>query len=205
MSITQQLAKRKMPHILKLDGDGIPDKWITPLKAVHYHSRGKVAWGYGDEFMRVYGGINRMTGEQTVIETNSIIAIKFDRHSVNHDKKRKSREINLTNENLFIRDQHVCAYCGETFKFSDLSRDHVYPTSKGGPDIWENVVTSCWWCNNKKGDKLHADLGMDLLYIPYRPTRAEFLVLQNSNILSDQSEYLMGFIDEYSHLKKGAG
>lgn len=58
----------------------------------------------------------------------------------------------LTNENLFMRDDGQCVYCKGR---SDLTRDHVVPTSKGGKNEWPNVVTSCGTCNLKKGNKLH--------------------------------------------------
>lgn len=63
---------------------------------------------------------------------------------------------NLNNENLFLRDNYVCAYCHEEFPHSSLTRDHVIPRSKGGKDIWENVVTACEPCNLMKGNELHS-------------------------------------------------
>lgn len=44
-----------------------------------------------------------------------------------------------------------CAYCGKFMDYKDLTEDHVYPKSKGGPRI---VTSACHKCNNKKGDKL---------------------------------------------------
>lgn len=58
----------------------------------------------------------------------------------------------LTNENLFMRDDHICVYCGT---YSQLTRDHVIPTAKGGKNVWKNVVTACSECNQSKGDTLH--------------------------------------------------
>lgn len=58
----------------------------------------------------------------------------------------------LNNTNLFLRDNYTCVYCHEEFTHGYLTRDHVYPKSKGGKDIWPNVVTACQRCNHMKAD-----------------------------------------------------
>jgi len=42
-------------------------------------------------------------------------------------------------EILFARDRHVCAYCGQKFRESDLTADHVIPESRGGRWSWTNL------------------------------------------------------------------
>jgi len=79
----------------------------------------------------------------------------------------------LTNQNLFLRDNYTCGYCGKQMN-NNLTRDHIVPTSRGGKDVWENVVTACIPCNNKKGDKLLKDTGMTL---HIKPTVPQKLVL----------------------------
>ena len=60
----------------------------------------------------------------------------------------------VTNTFLFARDGYSCQYCGR--RKSDLkgrqflTRDHIKPLSRGGDNSWENVVTSCSSCNNRK-------------------------------------------------------
>jgi hypothetical protein len=51
---------------------------------------------------------------------------------------------------VFERDQNACRKCGTT---SDLTLDHVYPWSIGGPDTAENLQTLCRPCNSRKGDR----------------------------------------------------
>ena len=51
----------------------------------------------------------------------------------------------------------------------ELSLDHVYPKSRLGPDIWENIVTCCKECNQYKADKTPKEAGMKLMRRPYRP------------------------------------
>ena len=88
----------------------------------------------------------------------------------------------LTQRNLFIRDQYTCQYCGrhkQQIRHSEfLTRDHVIPRHCGGKDIWENVVTSCNSCNNKKAYHLLEDINMKLLTIPRAPTIFELWTRQ---------------------------
>jgi 5-methylcytosine-specific restriction endonuclease McrA len=88
----------------------------------------------------------------------------------------------LTQRNLFIRDQYTCQYCGrnkQQLKSSEfLTRDHVIPRHIGGRDIWENVVTCCNSCNNKKAYHLLEDINMTLLKIPTAPTIFELWTRQ---------------------------
>jgi len=46
------------------------------------------------------------------------------------------------------RDNYICHYCGE---YGDTV-DHVIPKSKGGEDTEENLVCSCFECNQLKMD-----------------------------------------------------
>ncbi len=88
----------------------------------------------------------------------------------------------LTQRNLFIRDQYTCQYCGrnkQQLKSSEfLTRDHVLPRHIGGRDIWENVVTCCNSCNNKKAYHLLEDINMTLLKVPSAPTIFELWTRQ---------------------------
>jgi 5-methylcytosine-specific restriction endonuclease McrA len=66
----------------------------------------------------------------------------------------------------------------------------VVPVSRGGRDIWENVVSACIACNVRKGSRTPQQAGMPLLAVPYRPSWVEHLILSNRNILADQMEFL---------------
>jgi 5-methylcytosine-specific restriction endonuclease McrA len=99
----------------------------------------------------------------------------------------------LTNRTLFQRDRNLCLYCGEMFPVSQLTRDHVYPASRGGDSVWENCVTACRDCNQRKDDRTPEESGMKLLAVPYTPNLAEYLILQNRRILADQMEFLQAY------------
>ena len=49
-----------------------------------------------------------------------------------------------------------------------------------GQDDWTNVVTACKRCNTRKGNRLLSECSMELLALPYRPNRAEYLALTHS-------------------------
>jgi 5-methylcytosine-specific restriction endonuclease McrA len=104
----------------------------------------------------------------------------------------------LSNTNLFKRDILTCGYCGKHFPESQLTRDHIVPVSKGGRDVWQNVVACCKKCNSHKGNKMLDDCGMNLLWVPYVPCRNETLILSNRNILFDQAQYIAGFLKKDS-------
>ena len=175
-----------VPLILRLDIAGSPVTWIPWQDAVCLYSRNMVAWTAGDSVFTIMGGTSRATGLRSSVNINSIIAIK---RSAIH--KRIKRNIPpLTNRELFLRDAHLCMYCGGQFKESSLTRDHVIPMSRGGGDRWSNVVTSCRHCNTLKGNRTPEEVNMQLLAVPYVPNWAEYLALSNRKILADQMEFL---------------
>ncbi len=174
-----------LPLILRLDVTGQPVNWIPWQEAVCLYARGRVAWTAGENKFSLHGGSSRLTGEVSIIEINSIIAVKGE-------NRRRLRKLAppLNNLELFRRDHHLCLYCGKSPKLSQLTRDHVKPISRGGKNHWLNVVTACKRCNTHKGSKTPEEAGMPLLAIPYVPNVAEYLVLRNRRILGDQMEFL---------------
>lgn len=91
--------------------------------------------------------------------------------------------VRYTHNNIFIRDNYTCQYCGrKTYKNSgDTSTEleHVKPRSKGGLSTWENTVTACRKCNRKKGDLDLSLSGMSLLRAPKKPsTVAEVMAIR---------------------------
>ena len=172
-------------RILRINTAGAPVEWLSWQQAVCLQARELVNWSYGEEVFRIRGGYSRLTGEQTVVTLNSIIACKGKVYG----KQRK--EPPLTNRALFRRDQNMCLYCGNHFDNIKLSRDHVVPLSRGGEDAWTNGVTACKRCNARKGNRLPDETNMELLALPYRPNHAEYLALSHSGrILVDQMAFL---------------
>ena len=98
----------------------------------------------------------------------------------------------LTQRNLFIRDNHTCQYCNrhkaQLRSFEFLTRDHVYPESKGGKNTWENLVTACSTCNNKKADMFLEDVNLTLQKKPVTPTLFELWMKTSQKKLAAHTE-----------------
>ena len=82
----------------------------------------------------------------------------------------------FSKKNVLIRDGFKCAYCGHDSR--RLTIDHIIPKSRNGRTTFENCVSSCKPCNNKKGGKTPREVGMYLKVRPYQPTISEFLRLK---------------------------
>jgi len=80
--------------------------------------------------------------------------------------------VDLNRKNILSRDQNRCQYCG-TLK-PPLTIDHILPKVKGGQDTWENLITACKPCNQRKGHKTPEESGMKLIKIPKRPNRLHY-------------------------------
>jgi hypothetical protein len=171
-----------MQVVLKIDKGGRPVRWISKEAATSLICNGKVLWAFGEQTMTMHGGINR-SGRQSIIHLSPIMA-------VDGTIKKHGIAIPLLNKYLFRRDQGLCMYCGNHFTRDCLTRDHILPKSRGGRDIWTNVVTACRPCNQRKGARLPEEANMTLLAVPFKPTFSELLYLQNHHILEDQMHYL---------------
>lgn len=187
----------EIPKILKLDISGNPQTWINYERYAYYESKNLIAWKMGEVEVMLRGGTNAKTGLQSTFNVNTIVAIKGK-------SKAKTRElankVSLSNPTLFRRDQHMCAYCGGVFGTSNLSCEHIIPESRGGLKIWTNVVTACNPCNLRKDARTPEEAGMPLLYVPYEPNKAEWLILKNHHILADQMQFLLERVPKHSRL-----
>ena len=185
------------PLILTLDQHGVPNRWVSWQHACFYYARNQVAWAVGENSFVIHGGFNRLTGRRSEIQANSIIAIRGKAMA----GKSLHQTPPLTNRELFRRDRQCCAYCGDTLPHQRLTRHHIHPVSQGGRDTWMNVVAACRGCNQYKSGRTPEQAGMELLYAPYIPNKAEYLILCNRNILADQMDFLARHVSSQSRLK----
>lgn len=89
----------------------------------------------------------------SVIRLTDYVHIPFERKS-------------LSRKNILLRDHYTCQYCARVYPASELTLDHVIPKSRGGGSGWDNLVTCCKRCNNRKGNHLPDEAGMRLLKRP---------------------------------------
>lgn len=130
-------------------------------------------WPWQDSIKAKY--LNRvsvlMEYEQTVrspsmeIQIPSVVVLK--------DYIQPKRHLAFTRFNLFLRDGFSCQYCGGS---GNLTFDHILPRSLGGVTSWENVVSACLSCNQKKGAKTLKQVAFNVKKTPRKPTAEE---LQN--------------------------
>jgi len=188
---------------LRTDIAGMPLDWVSYRDAVRLHHLGQVAYSLGSVLYRVRGGINASTGERSVVEVSSIIATYGDGYAA--IKTRTGYTPPLGNQALFARDAYMCMYCGEKPVIEMLSRDHVTPISRGGGDHWNNVVSACKRCNNRKAGQLPEEAGLSLLAVPFTPTHAEYVYLRGRRVLADQMEFLAAHFPRSSPLRQRLG
>lgn len=169
-------------QILRLNKTGYPTAWVSKEDAATLHVKKQILWTLGDSNVTLLGGVNQH-GIQSQIDLPPIIACTGN-------TKHHSFIPALLNRALFRRDNYYCLYCGEQFSDRWLTRDHVVPVCLGGKDIWNNVVTACQSCNNRKGGRTPELAKMELLAIPFTPNAFEYMYLLNRSIVGDQMEYL---------------
>ena len=182
--------------ILRTNAGGQPVGWISWQEAVLLYAKDQVMWTIGEEPLRFHGGINRWTGLRSYMDVHPVIAAKGQVFVADY-----SVEAPLNNRELFRRDRHTCLYCLAELPDRHLTRDHVIPVSRGGEDVWSNVVAACRACNQKKADRTPQEAGMRLHAVPYVPSHAEWLILRNRRILADQMAFLKAQCPRHSRLR----
>jgi len=182
--------------ILALDIAGTPVRWIDFETAAGYYATNKVRWELGEQRTILHGGMNRGSGRQSTLELATIIAVEGPRLKLRYSEDR----VPLSRAMLFARDRLVCAYCGGNFPGSQLEMEHVRPRSLGGSSVWQNLVSACRHCNQRKGNRTPEAAHMPLLYVPYVPNRHEAFILANRRILSDQMSFLLAGVPKHSRL-----
>ncbi len=87
------------------------------------------------------------------------------------------KEVRFSRRAIFERDRYQCQYCGRKFSEHELTMDHVIPREHGGRTTWENIVTSCIYCNSEKANRMPHQAGMRLMKKPERPKWKPFATL----------------------------
>jgi 5-methylcytosine-specific restriction endonuclease McrA len=183
-------------HVLQLDIQGTPQRWISLEQAALHVATDAVAWFDGETPLRTLrGGWNAVTGRRSLIEVPPIIAL------------RGAPRINLygvtpsvVKRKLFRRDRFTCAYCAQRFEERLLQCEHIVPASRGGGWTWMNLVTACGACNGRKANRTPEEARMPLVYLPYVPSRFEDFLLEGRHIRADVHEWLAARLPKGSRL-----
>lgn len=185
-----------LKDVLVTDLNGQPREWTTRQIACAYFARGKVKWTHGDTIKTFRGGMNAY-GVQSVVDIKPILGVTGP---LVGSKWLEGTSRFIERSILYARDRYTCCYCGNVFKYGQLTIDHVFPKSRGGKNIWINGVTACKPCNHAKANRTPSEAGMEMLYKAYVPVRAEKFIMKNRNILDCQLEFLLPSVPKHSRL-----
>ena len=83
--------------------------------------------------------------------------------------KKPKTPVKFSRQNIYIRDNYRCQYCGMELPPDKLTWDHVIPRARGGKTEWENIVTCCMECNRRKGGKIPSETSMKLIRKARKP------------------------------------
>ncbi len=99
----------------------------------------------------------------------------------------RMKVLKINRHRIFRRDNHECVYCGSK---KQLTLDHVIPKSRGGGNEWTNLVTCCFKCNLKKGNKTPEEAKMTMKVKPYVPS----LLNENGLLNKVWNDYQQSFV-----------
>lgn len=161
-----------MSNVLVLNYDYTPLNVTSTRRGFILVDKGKAEIIKSDE-NPIYAGYN-MYVRPLIIRLLSYI--KFNRKTTRVNRAR-----------IYKRDNYECVYC-ESKK--QLTLDHVVPKSRGGGNEWTNLVTSCFKCNLKKGNRTPEEANMVMKKKPYVPS----MMNENAALNKAWDEYQKSFV-----------
>lgn len=84
-----------------------------------------------------------------------------------------------TRNAVMLRDAYTCGYCGRTYSRHQMTIDHVVPRCRGGAHAWNNLITACQRCNQRKGRHSPEEVNMKLRWQPVQPSYVSLMLLRN--------------------------
>ena len=102
--------------------------------------------------------------------------------------KRPLAQRRLSRRAVFYRDDFTCQYCGIETK--TLTLDHIVPRSRGGPHVWENVVSACIPCNHRKAGMTPKAANMELRREPKAPRPNPYFHFHQRTILDEWRPFM---------------
>lgn len=130
--------------------------FISWQRAATLYFTGKAAKPYNYEHFYTIKGVN---SEYTI--PAAIMLAEYVRMPM--------RKAFVTKKNVLRRDKYMCQYCGKTLTASSGTIDHVMPQSRNGGNEWTNLVSACYACNCKKGNRTPKEASMKLHKEPKAP------------------------------------
>jgi 5-methylcytosine-specific restriction endonuclease McrA len=134
--------------------------WMAPHKIISWQRA--VVLMYLGKVEVIETWADELRGPSIAMLTPAVVRLKKGSVST-------KQTVRFSRINVFTRDKFRCQYCGERKALRDLNYDHVIPRVQGGKTVWENIVTSCYACNDRKGSRTPEQARMTLLRQPKKP------------------------------------
>jgi 5-methylcytosine-specific restriction endonuclease McrA len=129
--------------------------------------------------LRIRDGDNAVQTVRGPIRVPTVIV------AVNYAKVPRKRP-KLCARTIRERDGNRCQYTGRFLRQDEGSLDHVVPRSRGGKDVWENLVWSAKEVNQRKADRLPHEAGLKLLSVPRAPKEVPVsTTIRNQHAVAD--------------------
>jgi len=139
--------------------------WMAPQRVISWQRAVVLLYLGKVEVLEEYD--DWLVAPSTAIRTPAVV--RLSPHVTGGSVSRKNK-VRFSRTNVFTRDGFRCQYCGDRKGTDELNYDHVVPRVRGGKTGWENIVTSCYACNDRKGSRTPDQAGMKLLRKPFKPT-----------------------------------
>ena len=136
------------------------NQWYFPIKVVSWQDA--VTLLYLEKVDVVVTYDDTIRSPTTSIKTPAVVRLRMKTRTT-------KRGVKFSRVNVFTRDSFTCQYCGTKLAMNLLTYDHVIPRSRGGRTQWDNIVTACYGCNSKKGDRTPDEASMHPFRKPERP------------------------------------
>ena len=172
---------------LLLNADYSPICLVSYKKAIIWSVKAKNNTNYSIEIISyidnkyMLGAENRTYPLPVIARLKKFINLRYNK-------------VKFSRNNVFLRDNYTCQYCGIKFNKNQLTYDHVIPKSYFNKDgnnnktYWHNVVACCLSCNIKKGNRTPDQANMNLVNIPVEPTdKNKYLpIARDLSIISEE-------------------
>lgn len=135
--------------------------WMAPHEIISWQRAVVLVWLGKVDVLEHYEEL--LTSQSWSVKAPAVVRLRKAVHAA------KPTLVRFTRRNVYARDDYSCQYCALRKQARGLSFDHVVPRVKGGKTTWENIVTACHACNDRKGGRTPDEAGMKLARKPFRP------------------------------------
>lgn len=170
-----------MSDTLILNKDGMPLSML-PLSAINWQIAIKLL---------VCDKIYVLKDHEDWIVRSPSTEYKVPSVAIVKDYVKYNRVIKYNRSNVFLRDRYTCQLCGKKPGISELTLDHVIPSSHGGKTKWTNIVAACRKCNESKGDNINIRPKKK----PMRPSYYQMVAERQKYPIRIRDEYWLSFLD----------